>query len=190
VKENSEHVIASLDELKAISHPLRLEILKQLIGAPMTTAEVATALGEKVSKLYYHVAELEKYGLIHVVETRQKGNLTEKVYRPRAGNFRVDAALLQREGAAGAEALCVSVAALFDATLLDLRRLSEAGFLAGPRMDEVQRSHMAFRLSHEQLDEFRRRLRALIEETNALDHAGAPAEIALTLVAYPRPRKP
>ena len=184
---NSRHAIATLDELRAVSHPLRIEILKQLIERPMTTSEVAEALGEKPSKLYYHVAELEKFELIQVVETRQKGNLTEKLYRPRADDFVVDPALFQREGPEGAEVLCQSVSALLDAALLDLRRLARRGFLAGARLDQVQRTHVAVRQSPAKIAELRRRLRDLLEEFNSQHDPEGAAEVALSLVLYPRP---
>lgn len=183
----SRHTIASLEELRVVSHPLRVEILKQLIERPMTTAEVAEALGEKPSKLYYHVAELEKFELIRVIETRQKGNLTEKVYRPRADDFVVDPALFQNQGPEGAEVLYQSVAALLDATLLDVRRLARRGFFRGPRQGQVQRTHVVVRQTPEKIAELRQRLRDLLEEFNALHDPGEAAEVALTLLLYPRP---
>src|SRR4051794_8691867 len=95
------HTIADLAALRAISDPLRTRILRELREVSRTTAQVAGILGEGTTKLHYHMNELERNGLIEVVETRQKGNLIEKYYRSVADFFRVDPALFQ----AGPEAL-------------------------------------------------------------------------------------
>src|SRR3954463_2765977 len=89
------HTISDLAALRAISDPLRTRILRELRDVPRSTAQVAARLGEGTTKLHYHMNELERNGLVELVETRQKGNLIEKYYRAVAGFFRVDPALFQ-----------------------------------------------------------------------------------------------
>ncbi|MDP4163101.1 MAG: winged helix-turn-helix domain-containing protein [Bacillota bacterium] len=48
---------------------------------PVTVSQIAEELGEKQSRLYYHVKKLEEAGLLELVETRQHGNLIEKYYQ-------------------------------------------------------------------------------------------------------------
>ena len=48
--------ISDLDQVKALAHPLRMRIIETLAGPePMTTKQVAEALGEKPTRLYHHV---------------------------------------------------------------------------------------------------------------------------------------
>ena len=72
---------------KAFSHPLRLRILEQLAHNALTNEELATALGEQSGKLYFHTKRLFDAGLIVLDRTRQKGPITEKLYRAAAHRF-------------------------------------------------------------------------------------------------------
>jgi DNA-binding transcriptional ArsR family regulator len=64
---------------------------------PMTVSQMAEELGEKQSRLYYHVKKLEEAGLLELVETRQQGNLIEKYFKRNttAGQFEFDETLLK-----------------------------------------------------------------------------------------------
>ncbi|MCP4420888.1 MAG: helix-turn-helix transcriptional regulator, partial [Chloroflexi bacterium] len=64
-----EYIIRDLETLKAISHPLRIQLLK-LIKQPKTVKEIASSLEMPPTKLYYHINLLEKNGIIRVVETQ------------------------------------------------------------------------------------------------------------------------
>jgi len=72
---------------KALSHPLRLGILGLLIDAAFTNEELADRLGVASGKLYFHTKRLRDAGLIVPAGTRQKGPLTEKLYRAAARRF-------------------------------------------------------------------------------------------------------
>ena len=79
-----------LEQLKALSDPLRLRILEALCGAPRTTKQVADHLGEKPTRLYHHVDALEAAGLIQLVHTRPKRGTLEKYFQSVARQFRAD----------------------------------------------------------------------------------------------------
>ena len=72
---------------KAFSHPLRLRILEELADQPRTNEELAAALGEQSGKLYFHTKKLLDAGLIVLDSTRQKGPITEKLYKSVARRF-------------------------------------------------------------------------------------------------------
>lgn len=55
----------------------------------MTVTQLGEDLGESPAKLHYHVRELERLGVIHLVETREKGGVLEKYYRAVARNIQV-----------------------------------------------------------------------------------------------------
>jgi hypothetical protein len=75
---------------KAISHPLRLEILALLATRNLTNEELAAAIGVASGKLYFHTKKLLDAGLIALAEIRQKGPRQEKVYRRTFEDFWIE----------------------------------------------------------------------------------------------------
>ena len=70
----------ALDQVRALSHPLRLRLMELFATRPRTTMQAAEALGQPPTRLYHHVAALEGAGLVRVRETRAKRGTTEKYY--------------------------------------------------------------------------------------------------------------
>src|SRR5262245_16558650 len=89
------YVIENLEQLRALADSLRTRVLEELIRQPMTTSQLADMLGETNNKMHYHVHELERFGLIKLVEKREKGGVIEKYYRAVAKNFTIAPAILQ-----------------------------------------------------------------------------------------------
>src|SRR5262245_50017494 len=118
------HYIRDLETLRLAFRPPRPAVLEKL-KQPMTVTELATALGEPPSRLYYHVNELERIGLIRVAELRDRGNLREKVYQVIAPSIRVDPAVFQ-SGAEGHEVLHETVLAVLAAAGDGFRRAARA----------------------------------------------------------------
>jgi DNA-binding transcriptional ArsR family regulator len=79
--------LQSQKHFKAFSHPLRLAILRLLATEAKTNEELAKALGVASGKLYFHTKTLLEAGLIEPAGTREKGHLTEKLYRTVAQQF-------------------------------------------------------------------------------------------------------
>src|SRR5262245_14581132 len=81
--------ISSVEELRALSDPIRLAILERLMmsapgrpGLPiMSVKELAEALGEPQTKLYRHVRQLEAVGLIKVAASRIVSGILEQRYQ-------------------------------------------------------------------------------------------------------------
>src|SRR5437899_3090059 len=67
-------------DLRALAHPLRLRIMELFAESPKTTKQVAELLGEPPTRLYHHVAALERAGLVVLKETRQNRGAIEKWY--------------------------------------------------------------------------------------------------------------
>src|SRR3954469_14150284 len=70
----------SVAEMRALAHPLRLRILELFAEAPRTTKQVAELLGQPPTRLYHHVAALERAGLLVLKETQQNRGAVEKWY--------------------------------------------------------------------------------------------------------------
>ncbi|GFN05848.1 hypothetical protein Smic_44040 [Streptomyces microflavus] len=66
--------VDSPEVLKALSHPLRLRILRHLGAAgPATSTTLAAALGENTGTLSYHLRMLERSGLIEDIPSAPPG---------------------------------------------------------------------------------------------------------------------
>jgi len=76
-----------LEQVRALSHPLRLRLLELFAERPRTTMQAAEELDEAPTRLYHHVAALEKAGLVRLRETRRKRGTTEKYFEAVAHRF-------------------------------------------------------------------------------------------------------
>lgn len=75
------YVAESVEQMRVIADDLRQRIFEALVELPMTVTQVGEQLGIAPSKIHYHVRELERVGLVRLVETREKGGILEKYYR-------------------------------------------------------------------------------------------------------------
>jgi len=73
-------LMPAVADLRALAHPLRLRIMELFAESPKTTKQVAELLGEPPTRLYHHVAALERAGLVVLEETRQNRGAVEKWY--------------------------------------------------------------------------------------------------------------
>jgi DNA-binding transcriptional ArsR family regulator len=87
--------LESVEQLLAIADELRQRILEALIERAMTVTQLGERLGLAPSKVHYHVRELERVGLVRLVETREKGGILEKYYRCVGRDVTVPASLLR-----------------------------------------------------------------------------------------------
>ncbi len=71
--------VASLD-------PIRSRILAAL-GEPGSATTLAARIGLPRQKINYHLRELERHGLVELVEERRKGNMTERIMQATAASF-------------------------------------------------------------------------------------------------------
>ncbi|MGO1052249.1 ArsR/SmtB family transcription factor [Crossiella sp. CA198] len=79
VIENAAAAEISLD-------PLRSRLLAELVE-PGSASTLAARVGIPRQKVNYHLRELEKHGLVELVEERRKGNFTERVLRATAASY-------------------------------------------------------------------------------------------------------
>lgn len=86
--------IETLEQLRAIADVRRLRIVDLLREQPLTVTQLAERIGEPPAKVHYHVRELEKVGLLRLVEAREKGGILEKYYQAIAREITVPDGLL------------------------------------------------------------------------------------------------
>src|SRR5205085_5319283 len=61
--------ITDTETVKALSHPLRVQILRMLEEKDGSSVEIATALGLPVNRVSYHMRQLARFDLIKLVKT-------------------------------------------------------------------------------------------------------------------------
>ncbi|WP_414044006.1 ArsR/SmtB family transcription factor [Macrococcus animalis] len=75
-------VIENLAQLKCVSDPFRIKLLELLSIEAKTGQQLADELEIPRAKIHYHLAELEKQGIIELVKTEQKHSIIQKFYAP------------------------------------------------------------------------------------------------------------
>ncbi len=73
--------LTRLEQLKALSDPLRMAILARLMEQPYTGQQLARILEVPRSKVHYHLGEMEKNGIVEVVRREEKQGIMQKFYR-------------------------------------------------------------------------------------------------------------
>ncbi len=164
-----------LEQVKALAMPVRVEILRVMDGRPMTTTQLSKLMSEKPNRLYYHITEMERVGILEIHETRVKGNLVEKYYIQAAHFYRINPLIFQR-GEAGREAFLGTVSSQFDSTVLDIRRHMSDGTLDSELIAKSVSSVIETKLTEEQARALSTELRDLV-----MRHGTAGGEGPLTM---------
>jgi DNA-binding transcriptional ArsR family regulator len=183
-----EMVITDVEQLRAISDPLRVRIVEAMADLPLrgwTAKELAEDLGTKQTKLYHHLNLLEERGFIVVAETRMVSGILEKRYQLTAVSFRVERSLLA--GGATDE-----IGAVIDTIFEKARNEILAGQRAGLvdlGAEEHERRRMALWASHARLSPASvRKVQRLVERLAAMDDLEEPdgTDYGLVVAFYPR----
>lgn len=192
-KQTKTFRITDLETLRAVSDPLRVQIV-ELLAEDLTVKQVAEKLGLAPSKLYYHFTTLEKLGLIEVAETRMVSNMVEKVYRSSADLVDVDPALFKFAKEGSNESINMVINSTIDATRDDIiRSLQARQFQLEQGVEEQPRrfiiNRLISRISEQRVGEFQDRLVQLLQEFESENDASSrKADLqpyALTVAFYP-----
>src|ERR1700681_598290 len=73
--------------------PIRARILAEL-AQPRSATMLGLRFGLPRQKVNYHLRELERHGLVELVEERRKGNVNERVMRATASSYVISPAAL------------------------------------------------------------------------------------------------
>lgn len=199
-KSNDEQLdsyrISDLDQVKALSHPLRMRIIEKLAASePMTTKQVAEALEEKPTRLYHHVDLLEKAGLIRLTHTRQNRGATEKYYAAIARSFRADREVFSDHSPIDQDdAIRPMIHTVFDNTVSELLRLVDAQQSGDLIEDEGLLSYVEMHLTEAQIEEVRQKLKDVLEYLQGISDPDSETDekdlrkYRLTLAHYPLDR--
>ncbi len=86
----------SLEQIRLLSDPRRLAILRLLMDAPASLTQLGKALGEHPAWVRHHLKQLEQIGLVEIVNTHLSGGFIEKFYQARARAFIFQQVILPR----------------------------------------------------------------------------------------------
>jgi DNA-binding transcriptional ArsR family regulator len=73
--------------------PVRTRLLAEL-GEPGSATTLASKVGLPRQNVNYHLKELERHGLVELVEERRKGNMTERLFTATAASYVISPAAL------------------------------------------------------------------------------------------------
>lgn len=173
-----------LDQIAALTHPLRYRIFERLVVQPGSPKAVALDMGLKETRLYHHFGVLEKAGLIKRTRSQRKRGAIERTYAATAERVVLDKARIAGEMQPGGS---VAVQAL-RATVQEVEQCEEHA-RAENREPDLNVTRLVLRLSPQRAAELEARFAELIAEAQHKDPSGSPAQYHVTLAAYrPAPR--
>jgi putative molybdopterin biosynthesis protein len=79
--------LRSFRNIKLLSDPRRMEILRFLMASPATLTQLARTMRQSPAWIRHHILTLESADLVEVGEIRKTGKVTEKFYRAKADGF-------------------------------------------------------------------------------------------------------
>jgi putative molybdopterin biosynthesis protein len=77
----------AFSQIKALSDPRRMMILRLLMAKPATLTHLARTMKQSPAWIRHHLKILEAASLVELAEVRTTGTITEKYYRAKAGAF-------------------------------------------------------------------------------------------------------
>lgn len=78
--EPRDMLLRTHDQVRALTHALRLRLLTSLAHRPASAKQLADRFGVPTTRLYHHLDLLEEHGFVEVVATRRSGARTERCY--------------------------------------------------------------------------------------------------------------
>ncbi|MDK2919387.1 MAG: hypothetical protein PWQ37_2120 [Candidatus Petromonas sp.] len=119
-------VLRDLQQIKAISHPYRIEILEAFEDSAATAKQIADKLGEPHAKVNYHIKTLLKVEILELVEEKVKLGIVEKYYIPAARTFVIDRNILNTIEKNVAESINQASISIFENISKDFYKAIEA----------------------------------------------------------------
>ncbi len=182
--------VTELEQLRVLADPLRMRILNNLFPQALTVKQIADRLELSPTKLYYHFGELERVGLIEVVETRVKSGIIEKYYRCVAETIRVSRDLLRLTGQELEQnAYGELLASIMEAVADDLRHAVQAGLLLPPNNEPAPKrtaiGRTNVRLKAAAAARLVKKWAKLLEEIGAADDPDGDIEFGAAIALFP-----
>lgn len=167
----STYVIRDQDQLRALTDPKRLQILKALMGSPKTAAQLAKSYKIAPSDLDSHLKELKRVGLI-----RSTRGGRAKSYQAIAQNLAIDRELFRLDE----ETFLKLLESILTLTKEEIRESTKKGLLKPAEGGHVV-VHKHIQGSPEEIEA----LCDLIQSLPTLQKAAGQHRYGCTLILYP-----
>ncbi len=79
--------IKDFDQIKIVTDPNRLAILRLLMAGPATLTQLGRVMGEHPAWVRHHLKQLEAAGLVEMKTAQVSGGFVEKYYQAKARAF-------------------------------------------------------------------------------------------------------
>lgn len=158
---------------KALADPLRIRLLEALWEMPQSARELADHVDLPADRLYYHLNQLERAGLIEIAEYRPlaRGKV-ERVYTPAVTEPPSDAA--------NPKEMAEFLGSMLDATRADINAAYRSKQAGGRREVDLHRG--ALRLTDEALAELRGHIERLATQFGDRDAPGVWTRVVIAVV--------
>ena len=177
-----------VEQLKALTHPLRLAILRALrTDGPATATALAKRLGESSGATSYHLRQLERHGFVE--EVPDSGDARDRWWRPAFSGHRVE----PRHWLGGPEDRAVlatyqgQVVAGYADNAAQFVAAQGAGEWSDEWADVADFSDFRLRLTPARLRRLLERVHALVDSYAKYDEG---EEVLVQLQAFPRRLRP
>jgi hypothetical protein len=168
----ARYQITKLETVRVLADPLRLRLIEAMatqLDHAWSVKELAKALREPPTKLYYHVNMLEEHGLLIVTGSQLVSGILEKRYQLVAASIGVDRALLTAGDTGVGEALHGILTTIFSTAEEDITAAIRAGVASLHAGHEGERERIVLSksvdlMTPERAELFRERLQALMAE--------------------------
>ncbi|KXZ39286.1 Helix-turn-helix domain-containing protein [Alkalithermobacter thermoalcaliphilus JW-YL-7 = DSM 7308] len=181
-------VLRDLEQIKAISHPYRVEILESFKEEPLCAKQLAEILGEPHAKINYHIKTLLSAGILELVEEKIKSGIIEKYYLPVARMIVIDKSILNSSNDNIVQTLNQASISLFEKISDDFYRAAENNEIRSKHLRHYNEFYLTEDEAKEIMDILNEKLYEILENKNRKDKEGVrPYNIAL--IAVPDVRK-
>ena len=171
------------EQLRALAHPRRMQILDLLIAdGPLTASQCATRLDDSAASCSYHLRQLARFGFVEEAEGGQGRNRPWR-WVPVGNHIAATGSPAERSAA---EAL----GAVIDARNIDRIRSSAARRATDPWRESAMFSDWAIRMTEQELDELGEAISALLVPLQRRTYAGEapPGSRLVDVLTYLMPR--
>lgn len=182
--------------LRLLADPVRSFLVYSLVPEAKTAKTLAAELGVPVTRLYYHLKQLEKHELVFVERTRVVSGIEEKHYRASAREFRLDRAAFQPGGRADRRRSEALLGFVLDQTRVEIERGLAEGHLdlsrRPPAVDALVAYRNVLKLSPAQAGRLYERLHAFWMEYDEIARQPDPEGrfYAFAVALYPNAPAP
>ncbi len=164
-------------KLRVLSDPLRSFVVYSLVTQAKTVKQLAGELGCPPTRLYYHMQQLEKHGLVFVEDTRLVSGIVEKHYRAVARELLLDRSAFTTSGMPDRSRVEALLGFVFDQSRVEIQRQIESGAIdlnrSAPEPGALMACRNVLKLDAQGAARLYARVKALWDEYDEL--AKAPA---------------